>query len=37
MHSSLGDDIGIESVAEVNGVNIITVTICDQFSSHQMF
>jgi len=37
VHSSLGDDIGIESVAEVNGVNIITVTICDQFSSHQMF
>lgn len=24
VHSSLGDDIGIESVAEVNGVNIIT-------------
>lgn len=24
VHSSLGDDIGIESVAEVNGVNVIT-------------
>jgi hypothetical protein len=29
VHSSLGDDIGVESVAEVNGVNVITITICD--------
>lgn len=25
MHSSLGDDVGVESVAEVNGVNVVTV------------
>jgi hypothetical protein len=24
MHSSLGDDVGVESVAEVNGVNVVT-------------
>lgn len=24
MHSSLGDDIGVESVAEINGVNVVT-------------
>ena len=25
MHSSLGDDVGVESVAEVNGVDVVTV------------
>lgn len=24
MHSCLGDDIGVESVAEINGVNVVT-------------
>lgn len=24
MHSSLGDDVGVESVAEINGVNVVT-------------
>lgn len=25
VHSSLGDDVGVESVAEVNGVDVVTV------------
>ena len=24
MHRSLGDDVGVESVAEVNGVDVVT-------------
>lgn len=24
MHSSLGDNVGVESVAEINGVNVVT-------------
>jgi hypothetical protein len=25
VHSSLGDDVGVQSVAEINGVNVVTV------------
>lgn len=26
MHSSLGDDVGVKSVAEVNGINVVAIT-----------
>ena len=37
MHSSLGDNVGVESVAEVNGVDVVTVIKCDQLLSHKAF
>jgi hypothetical protein len=29
VHRGLGDNVGVESVAEVNGVDVVTVVVCD--------